>query len=420
MRFLIMALGSRGDVIPYATLGKALRAAGHRVRVATFEGFAPLIAAHSLDFHPVRGDMQAILNSSSGHALLESRANPLRMARAIHRSIGALAESFARDLYAPALWDTEVLISQLPGGLYGCDLAEKLDIPLFAAAVMPLAPSRHYPNLAFPTRFSFIPGYNRFTHWLAYQLVWQIYRPTANRWRKRSLGLPNAPMGGYSRWMEQRPVPVLNGFSAHAAPRPPDWGAHIHVTGYWFPEEKHEQPPDDLRRFSEAGPPPVFIGFGSMTVRDPARTTGVVLEAIRRSGRRAVLHAGWAGIGQRELPAEVFRIEYAPYGWLFPRMAAVVHHGGAGTTAFGMRSGVPCIVVPFLFDQYYWGRRVAALGAGPRPIPFARLSAERLAEAIRVATTDAPMRQRAKALGEKVRAEGGVQQAVEIVHRYVA
>jgi UDP:flavonoid glycosyltransferase YjiC (YdhE family) len=218
--------------------------------------------------------------------------------------------------------------------------------------------------------------------------------------------------------MEERRVPVLNGFSAHIVPRPPDWGEHICITGYWYPEEEDWHPPDDLRRFIESGPPPVFIGFGSMPIRDPARTTAIVLDAHLQSGQRAVLHTGWAGIGRQELPNNVYKIEYAPYAWLFPRMAAVVHHGGAGTTAFGVRAGVPAIIVPFLFDQFYWGKRLAALGVGTDPIPHRTLTAKRLADAIRVAVTDTQMRRRAAELGEKVRAEGGVKEAVSVIQQY--
>jgi UDP:flavonoid glycosyltransferase YjiC (YdhE family) len=151
-----------------------------------------------------------------------------------------------------------------------------------------------------------------------------------------------------------------------------------------------------------------------MPVGNPAQTTALVVEAVRRSDRRAVLHAGWAGLGGA-LPPEVFPIQYAPYDWLFPRMAAIVHHGGSGTTGFGFWSGVPSLVVPFGFDQFYWGQRAAELGVGPRPVPFRKLSVERLAAAIEAAVSDDAMRARAAALGQKLRAENGVQRAVEII-----
>jgi UDP:flavonoid glycosyltransferase YjiC (YdhE family) len=194
----------------------------------------------------------------------------------------------------------------------------------------------------------------------------------------------------------------------------------VHVTGYWFPEDPGWQPPEELRRFIEAGSPPVFIGFGSMPVPNPGRTTEVILEALRQSGLRGILHTGWAGMGDSDLPDHVYKIDHAPYGWLFRQMAAVVHHGGSGTTAFGLRAGVPSLIVPFLFDQFYWGRRISALGVGPKAIPHKKLSVTRLAEALTAATSDAAMRQRAASLGEKIRAEDGIRETLEIFSRYLS
>jgi sterol 3beta-glucosyltransferase len=419
MHVTMLALGSRGDVLPYTTLGRALQAAGHAVRFVTFENYQALVDAQGLDFHPIRGDAQRILNGAGGHALAESGRSALRMARSVLRLFGVMAADFCRDLSSPVLRDTELIVNQLPGGLYGIDLAEKLGVPMVLAAVMPLAPSRHQPMLAFPAWPALVPGYSAFTHWLAYQLVWQGFRPAIGRWRRETLGLSHAPLWGYSRRMEEQRVPVLNGFSAHVVPRPPDWGEHVHITGYWYPEDEDWQPPDGLRRFIEAGPPPVFIGFGSMPMRDPERTTALVVEAMEQCGQRAILHTGWAGVGRGALPDSVWTIDYAPYAWLFPRMAAVVHHGGSGTTAFALRAGVPSIVVPFLFDQFYWGKRISVLGVGTDAVPHRRLSAERLAEALATATTDTGMRQRAAELGRKIRTEGGVRAAVEAIGRHV-
>lgn len=419
MHITVLALGSYGDILPVAALGRELRAAGHRVRFATFENFEEMVTRHGLDFHPIRGDAQAILSAGAGVALAESGRNPIRMAMTVLRSFGALAKSYARDLSSPDLWKTDLIINQLPGGLYGFDLAEKLDIPMFTAAVIPLARTSSFPMLAFPTLFAPLPGYNSLTYRIAEQIVWQWFRPTINRWRVETLGLPKQSFGGYFRALGTSRTPILNGFSPQVVPRPPDWGAHVHVTGYWFPEDERWQPPDDLRQFIQAGSPPVFIGFGSMPVREPKRTTAIILEALKQSGLRAVLHAGWAGIGDYELTDRVFKIDYAPYGWLFPQMAGVVHHGGSGTTAFGLRSGVPSLIVPFLFDQYYWGARLHTLGVGPKPIPHRRLSAAGLGDALTRIASDISMRQRAAELGEKIREEAGIQKALEVLSNYM-
>jgi len=414
MQITLIALGSRGDVLPCAALGGALQGAGHEVRFATFEGFRELVAAHGLAFHPIRGDAQAMMLSGGGQALAESGQSVPRMAVGVMRTFGAMAQDYARDLAGLASAPTDLIVNQLPGGLYGRDLAEVLGVPMVAVAVMPLVPTRTAPMLAFPSWPSSLPGYNLATHWLAYQIVWQAFRPTISRWRREVLGLGRAPLWGVFGEAQRR-MPVLNGFSRHVVPRPPDWGDQVQVTGYWFPEDRAWQPPEDLVRFLEEGPPPVFVGFGSMPVRDVEGTTALVLEALRRSGQRGIVHAGWGGVGGHDLPKWAFPLAYAPYGWLFPRMAAVVHHGGSGTTAFGLRAGVPSLVVPFLFDQFYWGRRMVELGVGPAPLPFGKLTVEGLAAAIDAAVKDGEMRQRARALGERIVAEDGLGTAVEAV-----
>ena len=172
-----------------------------------------------------------------------------------------------------------------------------------------------------------------------------------------------------------------------------------------------------MKDFLEAGSPPVYIGFGSMSSREPEATTRLVIEALRRVGQRAILLSGWGGLQKTDLPDMVFMGESLPHAWLFPRVAAVVHHGGAGTTAAGLRAGVPSITVPFFGDQPFWGRRIAELGVGPEPIPRRRLTVERLASAIQQAVGDDGMRLRAAKLGARIRAEDGIAGAVEIIRQ---
>jgi len=403
MHITILALGSRGDIQPYTTLGKGLKSAGHQVRFITFESFASLVAENGLDFHPIHGNAQALVANGGAQML------------GLIRSFGSLAEGYARDLSAPYLGQTELIINQLPAGLYGFDLSEKFGIPMALAAVIPLARTHTYPLMGFPKLP--LPGYNKATYYLGEQMAWQMFRSVINRWRKQTLKLPPLPMTGYFDQLGTRKIPILNGFSQHVVQHPTDWGEHVHITGYWFPADEHWRPPDDLQAFIEAGSPPVFIGFGSMPLKNPQKTTGIILEALRQSGQRGVLHIGWGGIGNRDLPDDVFKIDYAPYEWLFPRMAMVIHHGGSGTTSFGLRSGIPSCVVPFVFDQFYWGERVAKLGVGPNPIPQKALSVQRLKEAITLGTSNSLMRQKSVELGNKIRAENGIENAVRLVEQ---
>jgi sterol 3beta-glucosyltransferase len=237
-----------------------------------------------------------------------------------------------------------------------------------------------------------------------------------NHWRVESLDLPPISWRGPFEHLYKREMPYLYGYSPSVVPRPADWPARHHISGYWFLDRDPDwEPPIPLVRFLENGPKPISIGFGSMIGRDAEKLLAVAVRAVQSAGQRAVLLGGWADAGGLKLPDTVFKIEAVPHDWLFPRVAAVVHHGGSGTTAAGLRAGVPSILVPFFGDQPYWGRRVHALGVGPHPIQRKSLTVPKLAESISNAVQDVDMRRNAAALGEKIRAEDGVQSAVNFV-----
>jgi sterol 3beta-glucosyltransferase len=213
-------------------------------------------------------------------------------------------------------------------------------------------------------------------------------------------------------------VPKIYGYSAHLVPTPRDWDSSNHVTGQWFlPQSADFEPPADLVRFLSAGEPPVAVGFGSISGRTPERTTQAVMQALVMAGCRAVIVGGWGGLAAVQNSERVHYVRSVPYDWLLPRVAAVVHHGGAGSTGETLRAGKPAVVCPFFGDQAFWGRRVAAVGAGPEPIPQRQLTPESLAGALRVVLADPGMRRRAEELGARVRAEEGVKAAVSVIQR---
>jgi len=224
---------------------------------------------------------------------------------------------------------------------------------------------------------------------------------------------PESIHGPINTGLKQHP-PCLYGFSEHVIPRAPEWGKEVTISGYWMLDKEDDwPPPKDLHRFLENGPVPVYVGFGSMATRNARKTTQITLEVLKITGLRGVLLSGWGGIDLADMPKSVFPLEFAPHDWLFPRMKAVVHHGGSGTTAIGLKSGKPSVLVPFFADQPYWGWHVQRLKVGPKPIPSTRLTVKRLAEALDKAVNTPEISTRAAVLGGKLSKEDGVGNAVK-------
>jgi len=417
MRILIIATGSRGDVQPYMALGKGLKTAGHVVRFVTHSDFRGLVSPHGLDFWPIAGDVQDIVHTEDMQTRIEGGNFLLLMAQmakeaqrgALHMARASLSAAQGMDLVLAGM-----------GGVYiGLAVAEKLNLPLLQAYVVPFTATREYASVLIPTMPKWLgKSLNRLTHHLLRQTLWQGFRSADTLARHKVLGLPAASFWGPYNSHATEGMPILYGFSPAVVPAARDWGEAVHVTGYWFLEEAEAwSPPRDLTEFLEAGPSPVYIGFGSMSTHEPERTTRLVLDALGQLGQRAIMLSGWGGLRQTDLPRSVYMGEAIPHAWLFPRVATVVHHGGAGTTAAGLRAGVPSVILPHFGDQPFWGQRIVALGAGPKPILWKRLTAERLATAIRRATTDTRMQQQAKALGERIRSEDGIGRAAEIIRQ---
>jgi sterol 3beta-glucosyltransferase len=417
MDIAIIALGSRGDVEPYIALGKGLRRAGHPVRLVTHPEFEALVNGHGLEFWPVQVGVQGIAQNAVMRERL-GKGNLLavlsHMAREAER--GALV-GYQDGL--TACRGTDLLIAGIGGLFIGLALGEKLGLPLLQAYYAPFTPTRAYPSFLLPMVRPELSGtLNRLSYTLARQMMWQAFRPADTLARRRVLDLPAASFWGPFNVESTRGLPILYGFSPWVIPRPPDWGDNVHVTGYWFLDAQDGwTPPRVLAEFLRAGPPPVYVGFGSMSSEKPEETAELVVKALALAGQRGILLSGWSGLSKAELPDSVLMVESVPFSWLFPRMAAVVHHGGAGTTAAGLKAGVPSVVVPFFADQPFWGQRVAQLGVGPAPIPRRRLTAERLGMAIQQAVTDQAMRQRAARLSTKIQGEDGVAQAVAVVQK---
>ncbi len=250
--------------------------------------------------------------------------------------------------------------------------------------------------------------------------MWLPWRGHINRWRKETLQLPALSLGSPYSHIYTSPTPVLYAFSPHVAPPPADWPAWHRVTGYWFLDEPPGWvPAPELVHFIEAGAPPVYIGFGSPGTDQPRRMLDTICQALEIAGLRAVLAFPPEILRGKTLPATVFPAQDLPHAWLFPRLSALVHHGGAGTTAAGLRAGLPSIITPLAVDQFFWGERLSQLGVAPPPIPQRSLTAEKLGAALQQVASDTAMQARALGLGEAIRLEDGVGAAVEIIQAQV-
>jgi len=415
MQVVIITAGSRGDVQPYVALGSGLREAGHVVRVLASQDFQELITTHRLDFVDMGGSIESVVQGMQG--LLEG-GNFLKILAAM----GPAAERLIRRAVASGLVACEgsdLIVAGLGGLFVGLALSEKTGLPFVPAYLYPFTPTRDFPTVLLPTGEIRLPSWaNRLSHRVGQQMMWQTFRAADNQARRQVLGIAAAPFWGPFAGLEAEGRTILNGYSRHVVPTPKDWARSIYVTGYWslVPPTGWE-PPADLVAFLEEGPPPVYIGFGSMVNRKPEEAADLVLQALERSGQRGVLSAGWGGMKTLGLPASVHRVDAIPHAWLFPRMAAVVHHGGAGTTAASLRAGVPTVVTPFFGDQPFWARRIYVLGVAPPPIPRRQLTVDRLTEAIQSAVTSAVMHDRAAQLGELIRREDGIGRAVEVLEQ---
>jgi UDP:flavonoid glycosyltransferase YjiC (YdhE family) len=426
MRIKLLIAGSRGDAQPAIALGLGLKKAGYQVCLVSFKEFGQLSTRNGLDFVPLSVNMADLYAKFGRLKMFESGAMILRFIPETIKLFRDTLEGITRD-YLEASQGGDLLIGCPANTWLGYAIGEKLGIPYIDSYVLPLAPTRSFPTVLWPWVTS--PGrgkglvgiLNLSTTWLVGSLTWLGIRPLVNRCRKNVLGMAPAALFGNRGRPDHLNVPALAGFSELILPRPMDWGEHIHVTGYWFLDTPTYEPPEDLKAFLRVGPPPVYIGFGSMPSKNPAETAALIVKALRLSGQRGILCTGKGILGQGMVGEgstnDVFFLESIPHDWLFPRMAAVVHHGGSGTTAAGLRAGVPSVLVPVAADQRLWAQRVGELGLGPKPIPRSKLTPQRLSEAIQQAIGDQGILGRASAMGKKIRAEEGVSNAVRIIKR---
>ncbi|GAA1876083.1 glycosyltransferase [Myceligenerans crystallogenes] len=419
MHALIMSFGTRGDIQPYAALAGALARAGHDVTLAVPDAFADLVphdGPGTVTHHPAGSGMLRLLRE-----IMPELSGPRDALRTLGIMTSAMRE-LNTECWAAARAARPDVVVYHPKTLAGPHIAEALGVPGVLSLPLPYyTPTRAHPMPFFGGR-SFGGRGNRASYALN-RMSGIMYGGMINDFR-RQIGLGRiGRLADPLKNLDGSPVHTLYPYSRHILPVPADYPESAHVTGYWFLD--HEgvdgggwEPPAQLADFLATGPAPVYVGFGSMGFGKGAdQRRDAVLTALKANGLRGIVATGWGGITPGESGSDdVLVIEGAPHDWLFPRVAAVVHHGGAGSTAAGLRAGRPTLVVPFLGDQPFWGARVHAIGAGPEPLAANRL-ARGLAGRLGDLTGTTSYSHRAAEVGAAIRHEDGLGAGVRVMEQ---
>ncbi|KAI1451287.1 glycosyltransferase family 1 protein [Annulohypoxylon moriforme] len=424
LNIVIQVVGSRGDVQPFIALGNELQTHGHRVRLATHDVFDSFVRNSGLEFFPIGGDPTELMaymvrNPGLIPSMKSLRAGDIQKKRKMMAEMldGCWRSCIEPDPISSVPFVADAIIANPPSfGHIHC--AQALSIPVHLMFTMPWSKTMHFShplaNIKAGSGSGLDPRMvNPLTYLIVEFLTWQGLGDIINEWRD-TIDLEPITFSDGPNLAEILRIPFTYCWSPALVPKPADWGRHIDVCGFFFREPPVYTPPEDLAKFIEAGPPPIYIGFGSIVIDNPERMTSMLLEAIERTGVRALISRGWSNLGGSEAK-NVMYLGDCPHEWLFQHVSAVIHHGGAGTTACGLLNGRPTTIVPFFGDQPFWGDMVAAAGAGPKPIPQKSLTVSALAEAIRYCLTP-QAQEAAQSIAAKMRTENGVKAAVASFH----
>jgi UDP:flavonoid glycosyltransferase YjiC (YdhE family) len=413
MHITIFVYGTWGDIRPHVVLGMALQQAGHTVQVAASPGYEAWVRARKLDFYPLSYDVNTFTKENAW--LMD--ADLIKQLQTVRTVLNPILTQMGLEV-REATRKSDVLMTVEFGAALLFDVLRVNKLKTILINPAPLNPTREFTSAMPPAPgwFPFPQWYNRKSYGLLQRIGWSTLAGARNDLATKHLELPKSKFKDFQVMLAA--TPALTTVSRHVVQRPADWPEHFQVTGYLFDDDPDWTPPPDLTDFLAAGEAPVYIGFGSMPDSKPQATTRMLIDAVLEAGKRAVILTGWARFGADDVPDTIHILKYAPHSWLFPKMAAVIHHGGAGTTASGFRAGVPTIIVPHQGDQGYWGRTVKNLGIGTSPIPRKKLTADKLAAAIQQATGDPAMRERAAELAKKIAVEDGVGMAAEAVQKF--
>ncbi|KAA8537907.1 hypothetical protein F0562_027513 [Nyssa sinensis] len=417
LKIAMLVVGTRGDVQPFLAMAKRLQEFGHHVRLATHTNFCTFVKSAGIEFYPLGGDPRVLAGyMARNKGFIPSAPREIsKQRKQLKAIIESLLPACIEADQSGEPFRAQAIIANPPA--YGhAHVAEALGVPLHIFFTMPWTPTYEFPHPL--ARVPQSAGY-----WLSYivvdLLIWWGIRGYINDFRKRKLKLaPIAYFSTYHGSISHFPTGYM--WSPHVVPKPSDWGPLVDVVGYCFlnPGSKY-QPPEEFVQWIQRGLEPIYIGFGSMPLEDPKKTTEIILEALKNTGQRGIIGRGWGDLGTfPEIPDNIFLLDDCPHDWLFPQCLAVVHHGGAGTTATGLRAGCPTTIVPFFGDQFFWGDRIYHEGLGPAPIPISQLSIETLSDAIRF-MLQPEVKSQAMELAKLIENEDGVAAAVDAFHRHL-
>ncbi|KAI1453537.1 UDP-glucose,sterol transferase [Annulohypoxylon moriforme] len=422
LNIVVQVIGSRGDVQPFVALGQELKLRGHRVRLATHDIFKSFIEAAGLEFFPVGGnpsELMAYMVKNPGliPSIESLRAGDIQQKR---KMVSEMLQKFWKSCIEPDGTTGDPFVADAiianPPSFAHVHCAQALGVPLHMMFTMPWTKTKAFPHpLANLANHNGDPKMaNSLSYHIMEALTWQGLGDLVNDWRELTLSLEPIPTTEGARLLETLRVPFSYCWSPTLVPRPSDWASNIDVCGFFFREPPDYTPPEDLKKFLSSGPKPVYIGFGSIVVDDPDRIMTIVLKAVETLGIRAIISKGWSELKGTDNP-NVFYIGDCPHEWLFQQVVAVVHHGGAGTTACGLLYGRPTAIVPFFGDQPFWGEMLARSGAGPKPVPYASLTSRKLADAIAYCLTPEAAGA-ALSISDEMKEESGVKRAVQFFH----
>jgi UDP:flavonoid glycosyltransferase YjiC (YdhE family) len=412
-KIVFLASGTRGDVQPYVALVSALKREGVNAIVATHAAFQPLVERAGVSFRQIEPNPTELLTLPRHADALRFNGDIVESIRATRRYMRETRSSVAQLIRSA--WqtsrDADLVIGGLPT-LFAGAIAEALRIPVVWAFLQPLTRTQQFPSALLPFAKSLGAAGNLLSHRIVEQAIGLSWQSELNRWRRETLGLSNAKTNSLAE-IHSRDDLALYGFSRHVVPRPSDWKSNIVIVGYWF-DQTLRPLSSEIEAFLSERDDVVYIGFGAGSLNKPNESLRLFDEALRETNLRGIVMTSNALHDARSSERMLF-VDDVSHAALFPRVRAVVHHGGAGTTAACLRAGVPSVILPAHTDQFFWGGRLRALGVSPKPVPQRALSLERLSRSLRVVASDERYRVNAEMLKERICAEDGIRRAVDCI-----